>query len=165
MRGKQRRVGAGRRCLSTSQQGALQLYVTEVGTGPWNTVFSGTNFHEWPQQSLWNGAHRQVKNSMAAWMSLRCALGIHRKKWGGCACRGSLGWEQGRTRPPSSLLVLHSLYVVGAESPIQTFFQTTNQATIHIHAITNSAPLQVTHRESKQRFSLKVHSLSFTLRN
>lgn len=64
--------------------------------------------------------------------------------------------EQGCTGPPSSFPV-YSLSVVESESPIQTFFQITNQPIIHIHAVTNSAPSS--HAQGRQAEFLTKSSL------
>jgi len=72
--------------------------------------------------------------------------------WGWGEHQEVLEEEQGCTGPPSSFPV-YSLSVAESESPIQTFFQITDQSITHIHAITNSVSLQVTtHREDKQSF-------------
>lgn len=147
MRGKQGQAVAGRRCLSTSQQGSLQLYIMVSGHHWGGNRALGYCLLEYKfslmiTRSLWNGAPRQVKCSMAAWVSLCCELGINGKKWTGRrSIRKCWSRKQGCTRPPSSFLVLHSLSTVESKSPVHAFFQITNPSTTHIHAINNFAPL------------------------
>lgn len=130
--GKARASSGRRRCLCTSHWGPLQLYIRVSGHHWGGNRALGYCLLEYKfsfmlTHSLWNGAPRQVKCSMAAWVSLCCELGINGKQWaGGRSIRKCWNRKQGGTRPPSSFLVLHSLSTVQSQSPIHTFFQITN---------------------------------------
>lgn len=93
------------------------------------------------------GSSQVSQRFQAACTSLHRELRMNRKD------RQEAGKSQKKNRVApntSHPFWIYTVYLLLSQSPIQSFFHTTNQSIIYIYTTNNSAPLQVTHRESHQ---------------
>lgn len=153
MRGKQGQAVAGEGACVPANEGTLQLHVMVSGhhwggNGALRYCLLENKFSLMITRSLWNGAPRQVKCSLAAWVSLCWELMGRSEQAGGAS--GSAGIRAGLPRDLPHPAWFYRLSTVESKAPIHAFFQRTNQSIIHIHTRTNCAPLQVMHRENNQ---------------